>query len=584
MWTALTLLALAALHGPVAPRLASNKLPVVAVHHAFPCRTRTPPRARTPRLSDDLAVRVLNTLLDDEEKPFVIWSETGPKPLKINLDLLNHRARVLERRGDTEAALETFEYCCSIDPNDGRAWLARARIRERAGVPEEAQRLLVEALEWEPENAYLLQAYGALQERRGKSDEALELYTAAVRASPKHAPAWVACGLLLEKRRKPEAAATCFLTASSVAPRSYFVWQVLGEWRKRRGELGSAREAYRRSLQLNQKNAATFHAWGVLEWRCGHHELATQLFRKGLEASPANRYILQSWACMEARSGRSEEAQKLFANATKRRGPRRTKNRPDGATWQARALQCLKEGKVREARACLERGVAIEPMHVPLYHAWGQLELEQNNVTAARDIYQRGVWASRNERETTSLWTAWALLEERAGDAESARAYLREALERDRFAVDVRISWGNFEARAGDLAAARQLFEGAVRIDPTNAEVWAAYEEMERAHSGNIMAARVFDRAEGAMTQALPPPRAEPLSLPTKALQAAAQEAQAWSRAAVAAAAQRQVAQAQEEEQKAVAQRRGYGVETRPRSALEAAYGEEVAKKSKRRS
>ena len=146
MWTALTLLALAALHGPVAPRLASNKLPVVAVHYAFSCRTRTPPRARTPRLSDDLAVRVLNTLLDDEEKPFVIWSETGPKPLKINLDLLNHRARVLERRGDTEAALETFEYCCSIDPNDGRAWLARARIRERAGVPEEAQRLLVEEI------------------------------------------------------------------------------------------------------------------------------------------------------------------------------------------------------------------------------------------------------------------------------------------------------------------------------------------------------------------------------------------------------------------------------------------------------
>ena len=59
-------------------------------------------------------------------------------------------------------------------------------------------------------------------------------------------------------------------------------------------------------------------------------------------------------------------------------------------------------------------------------------------VSAARDIYQRGVWASRNERATTSLWTAWALLEERAGNINAARAYLRESLRRDRFAVDVR--------------------------------------------------------------------------------------------------------------------------------------------------
>ena len=87
---------------------------------------------------------------------------------------------------------------------------------------------------------------------------------------------------------------------------------------------------------------------------------------KGLEANPRSRYIIQSWACMAARSGHSEEASKLFMQAT-RKGAR-----PDGATWQARALQHAREGRVGAAREAFEAGVALDPGHVPLYHAWGQ--------------------------------------------------------------------------------------------------------------------------------------------------------------------------------------------------------------------
>lgn len=54
---------------------------------------------------DKLAARVRDAILDEEERPFVIWNEAGPKPLKINLDLLNHRGRALERRQEVRAAL-----------------------------------------------------------------------------------------------------------------------------------------------------------------------------------------------------------------------------------------------------------------------------------------------------------------------------------------------------------------------------------------------------------------------------------------------------------------------------------------------
>ena len=538
-------------------------------------------RVTAPRLSDDaLSVRVLGALLDAEEKPYLLWRE-DMRPLSINLDLLNHRAKMLERRRDRRGASQTLERCCEIDPMDGRAWLAKARICERDGRPKEAAELLKQGLRYDTENAYLLQAYGALQARRGRSDEALELYTAAVKASPRHAPAWVACGLLLEKRRQHDAAAACFMMAQRVAPRSYYAWQVIGEWHKRRGELGSAREAYHRSLQLNMGNAASYHAWGVLEWRCGHHELASQLFKKGLAASPKNRYILQSWAVMEARAGKSLEAQRLFAQATDSSGGKQGRGgkprgmRPDGATWQAKALQCRAEGKFLQARRNFERGIAVDRTHIPLYHAWGQLELEQSNVTGAREIYQRGVWASRNEVETISLWTAWAMLEERAGDYSAARAYLREALKRDRFAVDVRMVWANFEARKGDLSEARTLYEGALRIDGRNSEVWAAYEEMERAHGSDEASYRVWQRAEAAMAydsdgKPATPPQASVSALPSKALQLAALDAEEWARSAAATAAM----SVQQPDGEQANGKRGWGVRTR--TAVEAAYGSPV--------
>jgi tetratricopeptide (TPR) repeat protein len=268
-------------------------------------------RAAAPRCSERqewLSTRVREALLDDAEKLFTVWTEGEPRPLKVNLDLLAHRARVLLRRGDESGAMETWKRCQELDPSDGRAWLAMAKYQARIGAYDEAERTLRSGLKWEPESAFLLQTYGWLQEKRGAPDEALALYSSAVRGDPRHAASWVACGLLLERRRRKEAAWRCLRTARLVAPDSYYVHQVVGQAHVRRGELGLAREAFRRSLVLNKRNAATMHAWGVLEWRCGHTDAARALFDKALKASPSNRYVLQSWACLEARAGASKEA------------------------------------------------------------------------------------------------------------------------------------------------------------------------------------------------------------------------------------------------------------------------------------
>ena len=224
-----------------------------------------------------LSFRVRDALLDDEERPYLIWKEENRRPLAINLDLLNHRARTLVRRRDAAGAEETWARCVELDPLDGRAYLGLAKLRRGRGDDGGAEAALRDGLRALPRSAYLLQAYGQLLERRGLADDALQLYARALRSEPAHEASWVACSLLLQRRKQRAAAWQCLQFARAVAPSSYFVWQVIGQWHAREGEVAAARDAFKRSLRINVNNAATLHAWGVLEWRCANQELAAEV-------------------------------------------------------------------------------------------------------------------------------------------------------------------------------------------------------------------------------------------------------------------------------------------------------------------
>ena len=97
-------------------------------------------RAAPPRLEQDdgafaaareaLSLRVRKALLDEEEKPYTVWSQAPSAPLRANLDLLLYRARVLRQKRDFAGARETLRRCTQLDANDGRAWLALSKLEE----------------------------------------------------------------------------------------------------------------------------------------------------------------------------------------------------------------------------------------------------------------------------------------------------------------------------------------------------------------------------------------------------------------------------------------------------------------------
>ena len=86
-------------------------------------------------------------------------------------------------------------------------------------------------------------------------------------------------------------------------------------------------------------------------------------------------------------------------------------------------------------------GVAADKSHLPLYHAWGSFEVEQANYLP-RATSTSAASGRHATTASVSLWTAWALLEDRAGAAGLSRSCCARP-SRDRFAVDVRIVWAS---------------------------------------------------------------------------------------------------------------------------------------------
>ena len=90
--------------------------------------------------NDALSYRVREALLDAEEQPYTVWSEGSPRPLKVNLDLLTWRARLLSRENRLAESQQTYKRCIELDPLDGRAFLGLSRLQVCEWAIQEQQR------------------------------------------------------------------------------------------------------------------------------------------------------------------------------------------------------------------------------------------------------------------------------------------------------------------------------------------------------------------------------------------------------------------------------------------------------------
>lgn len=202
--------------------------------------------------------------------------------------------------------------------------------------------------------------------------------------------------------------------------------------------------------------------------------------------------------------------------------------------WTSWANLAVKRGNVSLARKLFDAAIVANSAHAAAYHGWGLLEKAQGNFARARDIWIRGIDATRPEgspylfqslavlavdlnksdearrwfregtlatrgRDSHAIWHAWACMEVRLGSDENIVRQLFEkglqASPRSRYTF---LSWALWEKNLGNINYARELFRKGAAMNRSDAALPQAWALMEESQGNLDDARRLFKRASKA--------------------------------------------------------------------------------------
>lgn len=452
----------------------------------------------------------------------VLFEACAPeRALRINLDLLNYRAKRAQKRGEASTARRLWQQCLEIDRLDGRAWLALSRDAERElRDPQLASRYLTEGLYHDPTNAHVRQAYGVFLERQGLRRQALEQLERAIRHDPAHAASYVAKARLVERRcRRRPSEGVCFATNTPRQAQAYnearkcyalalaaepdneraLVASALFEFGSGRTE--AARTLFDRAVRANPRNAAAYAAWAKMEESARPDE-ARRLYAAAHAAHASNTRAMTAWAKFELGRGNASAALDLLRKATRVRSGKGGYRGGcvDAEVFATLGLVSWRHCRdVRAARSAFRRAVAVDAADHRAYRSWAHVETRLGNLDLARDILQQGIWGCTtgvsDARKLAELWRDKAKVEAvhlkvagfNATTVDAARQAFRRALDlatqandlsADAFAADVYLDWHDLEKKLPPrLGLARKVLEDALATLPDDARLRQALQD-----------------------------------------------------------------------------------------------------------
>lgn len=250
---------------------------------------------------------------------------------------------------------------------------------------------------------------------------------------------------------------------------------------------------------------------------------AEQMLRECIDMDPEDgrAYVILGKMLIQKR--RFEEAEALYDSgcaATKGVNP---------FIWTAWANLAVKRGNVALARKLFDAAIVASPGHAAAYHGWGLLEKSQNNFMRARDIWIRGIDATRpngspylfqslavlasdlnkpdearrwfregtlgtNGKESHAIWHAWACMEiKEDADDTIIRQLFQKGLQSSPKSRYTFLSWALWEKSIGNVAQARALFKRGSSLNRSDAALPQAWALMEES-LGNLEEARMLFR------------------------------------------------------------------------------------------
>ena len=113
------------------------------------------------------------------------------------------------------------------------------------------------------------------------------------------------------------------------------------------------------------------------------------------------------------------------------------------------------------ARAAFEASVAADPRHWAAWHAWGIFEMRRGRVNKARRLLREAGGATRGARAAQTLAALEASVffgEKTAAALHSARSLFAEAIALDATHAPSYTAWARMEQRAGNVTRAARVF------------------------------------------------------------------------------------------------------------------------------
>uniref|UniRef100_A0A7S1ESH8 PsbB mRNA maturation factor Mbb1, chloroplastic n=1 Tax=Timspurckia oligopyrenoides TaxID=708627 RepID=A0A7S1ESH8_9RHOD len=150
---------------------------------------------------------------------------------------------------------------------------------------------------------------------------------------------------------------------------------------------------------------------------------------------------------------------------------------------QVRALLHVKQvGKARDILQKLADSTNRDPR---VLRMWGWLEGRNGNLALGRSLFSEAI-KSASGADEAAAWSAWAMIEQRAGNLSGARKCFVNGLRADPAHVPIYQSFAIFEGRFGDTRRSRELFSRACKLQPDCTRsllAWAAFESRELNHA-----------------------------------------------------------------------------------------------------
>ena len=201
---------------------------------------------------------------------------------------------------------------------------------------------------------------------------------------------------------------------------------------------------------------------------------ARAAFEASVAADPRHWAAWHAWGTFEMRRGRVNKARRLLREA-RRSDPRRARTAQTLAVLEASAAAENDAAAFHAARSLFAEAIALDATHAPSYTAWARMEQRAGNVTRAARVFRQGEEATRNAARDAHAYGV-TVTKSRRDDVDGDPLFSRSALLTAYGAFEARRAPGSAKARSHARTLFREACDCGGRRNPRAFAAWAAAE------------------------------------------------------------------------------------------------------------